>query len=67
VELLTSLIERWQHEGLIRDYDPRVIAGAVKSLYYIALHREFIGEDIFRDVTDLLIDSLVTNLVTDKE
>jgi AcrR family transcriptional regulator len=67
VTFLTSLIERWQQEGLIRDYNPRVIAGAVKSLYYIVLHREFIGEDIFRDVTDLLIDSLVANLVADKE
>ena len=67
VELLTGLIERWQHEGLIRSYNPRIIAGAVKSLYYIVLHREFIGEDIFRDVTDLLIDSLVANLVADKE
>ncbi|MDD5486712.1 MAG: TetR/AcrR family transcriptional regulator [Dehalococcoidales bacterium] len=67
VELLAGLIESWQQRGLIRDYNPRVIAGAVKSLYYVVLHRKFIGEDIFPQVADLLIDSLVANLVAAKE
>lgn len=67
VSSLTGLIERWQREGLIREYNPRVIASTVKSLYYVVLHREFIGEDIFPRVVDLLINSLITNLATDKE
>ena len=64
ISLLAQLIEQWQQKGIVRDYDPMVIAGAVKSLYYVALHRQFIGEDIFPQVADLLIDSIVNNLVT---
>jgi AcrR family transcriptional regulator len=67
VTFLTGLIERWQQEGIIREYNPRVIAGAVKSLYYVFLHREFIGEDISPQVVDLLINSLLEALVVDKE
>ena len=62
---LAGLIERWQKEGLIRHYDPKVIVGTVKSLYYVVLHREFIGEDIFPRVVDLLIDSIINNLTID--
>jgi AcrR family transcriptional regulator len=64
---LTCLIERWQKEGIIRDYDPKVIVGAVKSLYYVVLHREFVGEDTFPQVVDLIINSLLAELVVDKE
>jgi AcrR family transcriptional regulator len=64
---LTRLVERWQQDGIIRDYDPKVIVGVVKSLYFVVLHRDFIGEAIFRQVADLLIDSLVGNLAIDRE
>jgi len=63
----TKLIKKWQQEGLIRDHDPEVIVGAVKSLYFVFMHRDFIGEDIFSEVSDLLIDSLVNHLVKDNE
>jgi AcrR family transcriptional regulator len=63
---LTRLVERWQQDGIIRDYDPKVIVGAVKSLYFVVLHRDFIGKAVFRQVADLLIDSLVVNLAVDK-
>lgn len=64
-EFFISIINKWQQQGLIRDHDPEVIVGAVKSLYFIFMHRDFIGEDIFPKVADLLIDSLVNHLVTD--
>jgi hypothetical protein len=67
MSFLTRLIEQWQQEGIIRDYEPGVIAGAVKSIYYVVLHKEFIGEDIFPRVADLLINSLVEAVVTGKE
>jgi len=66
-EFFTNLIKKWQHEGLIRGHDPEVILGAVKSLYFVFMHRDFIGKDIFRKAADLLIDSLVNHLVTDNE
>jgi AcrR family transcriptional regulator len=60
---LAQLIKQWQEDGIIREYDPRAIVGAIKSLYYVVLHRKFIGEDIFPQVAELLIDSIVNNLV----
>jgi AcrR family transcriptional regulator len=66
-EFFTKLIKKWQQKGLIRDHDPEVIVGAVKSLYFVFMHRDFIGEDIFPKVADLLIDSLVNHLVTNRE
>ncbi|MGD9116797.1 MAG: TetR/AcrR family transcriptional regulator [Dehalococcoidia bacterium] len=66
MSFLTQLVERWQQEGIIRDYDPRVIVGAVKSLYFVVLHRDFIGKAVSRQVADLLIASLVANLAVDK-
>jgi AcrR family transcriptional regulator len=64
-EFLAGLIERWQKEGMIRHHDPKVIVGTVKSLYYVVLHKEFIGEDIFPHVVDLLLDSIINNLTID--
>jgi len=61
-EFFTKLIKKWQQEGLIRDHNPEVIVGAVKSLYFVFMHRVFIGEDIFHEVSDLLIESLVNHL-----
>ena len=64
---LSRIVEQWQREGIVREYDPRVIVGVVKSLYFVVLHRDFIGEDIFPQVIDLLINSLVEAVAIGKE
>jgi len=66
-ESLARLVEIWQAQGILRTYDPRIVVGVVKSLYYVVLHREFIGEDIFPQVVDLIINSLLDTIVIDKE
>jgi AcrR family transcriptional regulator len=67
MEFFTHLIERWQREGIVRECEPRVVVGVVKSLYFVVLNRDIIGESIFRQVAGLLIDSIVDNLAVDNE
>ena len=65
MELFARLIEQWQQEGIVRECDPRVVVGVIKSLYFVVLNRDIIGESIFRRVAGLLIDSIVDNLAVD--
>ena len=57
-------VERWQEDGRIREGDPDAIAGAVRAVVFLTLHREDIGEN-YEAVRDLLIEVVADGLVSD--
>ena len=58
----TRLIAGWQRDGIFVDQDPRVVFGMVTSLVFLVLHKHWVGEDVFDQVVELLIDSLCESL-----
>jgi len=57
-------IEQWQAEGRVRDADPDALAGAVRAVVFLTLHREDIGEN-YETVRDLLVEVVADGVVTE--
>ncbi len=53
-----SLAAEWEHAGA----DPRVVAALPRALLALLLLREMIGDDVFPDLLELLIDALSDRL-----
>ena len=44
------------------DADPKLISGVMRSVFLLLLHKQEIGEEIFDDVIDYIVDSIVLKL-----
>jgi len=64
LSLIRPFVEQWQAEGKIREGDPDAIAGAVRAVVFLTLHREDIGEN-YEAVRDTLIEVVADGLVSD--
>lgn len=66
-DLLQPLINHWQQEGTMIKKEPAVIAGLIRSIFTITLHRKEIGEAVFEDTLDLLIECVAKGLIIEGE
>ena len=57
-------VERWQADGRLREADAEAIAGAIRALPFLTLHRDDIGEN-YDAVRDVLIEAVADGLVED--
>jgi AcrR family transcriptional regulator len=64
--LLLPFIRQGQARGEVIDGDPEIIAGAIRSITLLVLHKDDIGQEAFPAVMDLLID-LIARGVTSTE
>jgi hypothetical protein len=48
----------------VRDADPDALAGAVRAVVFLTLHREDIGEN-YETVRDLLVEVVADGVVTE--
>ncbi|SFL50116.1 transcriptional regulator, TetR family [Halogranum rubrum] len=55
-------VERWQEQGKIGDTDPTVVASVIRAAVFITLHQDDIGEDLYPDTRNLLIDAVAAGL-----
>ena len=62
-DALAPLIMHWQSEGAMLKDSPEVLAGVIRSLFFLPLHRDEIGEDIFPRVVDLYIEFVANGLI----
>lgn len=62
-DLAEELARGWKARGKLRVDDPRVLAGALRALFTLSLHREDIGEEVFPQVIDLLLEGAVDRLI----
>lgn len=67
VDPLVPLIEAAQQAGLIRVGDARVIAGTIRGVCFLGLHQSEIGEDVYPQVVELLIDLVADGLTQANE
>ena len=62
-EKLMPLITSLQEKNKIIEEKPEVISGLLRSLFLLSLHREEIGEEIYPDTIELLIDLISRGLI----
>ncbi len=63
---LLPYVESWSDEGIEFEAEPEVVAGALRSLAFLTLHEAEIGPD-YPEVRDLLIESVASGLVSERE
>jgi AcrR family transcriptional regulator len=64
LSFIRPYVEQWQAEGRVREGDPDAIAGVVRAVVFLTLHRDDIGEN-YEAVRDLLIEVVADGLVTE--
>lgn len=62
-DALAPLISHWQNEGSMLEESPEVLAGMIRSLFFLPLHRDEIGEDVFSRVVDLYVEFIANGLI----
>ncbi|HLR09720.1 MAG TPA: TetR/AcrR family transcriptional regulator [Bacillota bacterium] len=60
---LQSLIGKWKQAGIILDDKPEIIAGILRSLFLVTLHKQEVGEAVYKETMERLIDLIVDGLV----
>lgn len=63
VEMTASILEQLAAHGVRVTVEPTVLAGLLRALVFVGLHRDDIGAGVAPAVQDLLIDSLARALV----
>ena len=64
---LQPYIEAFQARGLLVAEPPEVVVSAIRSLVFLALHREEIGAEVYPQALDLLIRVVAAGLVRREE
>lgn len=55
-------VETWYEAGEVSGPDPRTIASAIRAVSLLTLHQEDIGEDLYDETRDLIIESVAAGL-----
>lgn len=64
--LLSTVICDWQTKGMIIDDSPEVISGLIRSVFLLSTQKDVIGEDIYDNVLDMLVDFISAGLTSNK-
>lgn len=64
---LTALIKKWQCNGVIIESEATLLANVVKCLFLLTTHSEEIGNAIFPDVMDYMINMIADNFTRTAE
>lgn len=62
-EKLDPFISKLKKEDKIIDKNPAVISAVIRSLFLLTLHREEIGEDIYPETIELIIELVSQGLI----
>ncbi|HOS70309.1 MAG TPA: TetR/AcrR family transcriptional regulator [Bacillota bacterium] len=62
-DILTPMLGIWHRKGVLIDRKPEVISGLLRGIFILSLHRKEIGEDVFPEVMELLIESVARSII----
>ncbi len=62
-EKLKPLISKLKEENKLIDKNPAVITAVIRSLFLLTLHRKEIGEDIYPETIELIIELVTQGLI----
>lgn len=60
---IVNFTDKLAREGITMQAPPRVVTNLIKSLFFVGLHRDELGEDAYRETMTILVD-LVADYVT---
>lgn len=55
----------WLATGVTLHCEPRLVAGLIRALFFVSMHEDDFGENIYEQVLEVLIDLLAHKLVGD--
>ena len=61
-DAVSSFVRQGQKEGLISDGDPEVLAGVIRSVVVLSIHKEDIGREIYPEVLETMIGLVADGL-----
>ncbi len=62
LKIVRPQIKKWQKQGKIKKRDPEIIHSFFKSLSFIKEHEKQIGEEIYPQVQELLIETIAKGI-----
>jgi AcrR family transcriptional regulator len=62
-QFIAQLLENLAESGIRIDKDPDFVSGLMKALFFASLHEQEIGQDVFPEVLDVLVDLAAGYLV----
>jgi AcrR family transcriptional regulator len=65
IALIRSFVADWVADDAVHGDDPDVVAGAIRAITFLTLHREDIGEASYPEVRDFVIETFARGLVAD--
>jgi AcrR family transcriptional regulator len=63
IDFASQLVETWRQKGKLKVDNPQLVTGVFRALFFLLLHKEDIGVDIFPGVMDLLLESSIERLI----
>lgn len=66
-DFISSVVGRWQQEGVFRNESPEVLSGFFRALFFLNLHKEGIGEEVYPEVIELFIDMVCESMIQEKD
>lgn len=55
-EFTDNFIKKIKREGIIVKVSPHIVSNLIKSLFFIGLHRQDLGEDAYEETINVMID-----------
>jgi hypothetical protein len=62
-EFTNNFIKKIKREGIIVKVSPHVVSNLIKSLFFIGLHRQDLGEDAYEEAINVMIDLVAVYVV----
>lgn len=66
-DAVASFVRRGQEEGVISGGDPEVLAGVIRSVVVLSLHKDDIGRGIYPDVMEKMVELVAGGLMRAEE
>lgn len=57
---LTSIAQQWKKKGWLQDVEPEIFIGSIRSLIFLLFHKNEIGDGVFDQVIEFLLDRACT-------
>ncbi|KGP72884.1 TetR/AcrR family transcriptional regulator [Pontibacillus yanchengensis] len=65
-ETLALITSKWKEEGFLRNIDDDVLAGLFRGVFSMSLHKKEIGEKVYPQTLELLVELIVDGLVVEE-
>ena len=61
-----EFMEKWKREGRTMRGDPQTVSGLMKALFFVSLHKDDFGKDVYPETMELLINLVADYLIEDQ-